>query len=91
MLFNVKDDSHQQHDLAPARPDLVNEAMRMLDDWHGAMMRTATHPHDPMAIVIAEGGPLHTRGELPKYLERLRETGRGRWADALTQKHPREC
>lgn len=91
MLFNVKDDPHEQHDLAPAQPGLVNQAMQMLDEWHGNMMRTATHPHDPMALVMSEGGPLHTRGELAKYLVRLRETGREQWANVLAQKHPREC
>ncbi|HEY0076422.1 MAG TPA: sulfatase [Abditibacteriaceae bacterium] len=91
MLFDVKNGPHQQNDLASAQPDLVNQAMRMLDKWHGEMMKTATHPHDPMAIVVAEGGPLHTRGALPNYLKRLRETGRSQWAEILEKKHPREC
>jgi len=34
-----------------------------------------------MDVVMAEGGPFHTRGELPDYLGRLRATGRERWAD----------
>lgn len=91
MLFNVANDPHEQHDFAAQRPDLVNQAMQMLDEWHGKMLRTASHPHDPMAIVMSEGGPLHTRGELPKYLVRLRATGREKWADVLAEKHPREC
>ncbi len=92
MLFNAQDDPHEQYDLAPERPDLVNQAMKMLNEWHGNMKRTATHvDHDPMEIVIAEGGPLHTRGALPNYLVRLRETGREKWADNLAEKHPREC
>jgi arylsulfatase A-like enzyme len=91
MLFDVKHDPHEQHDLAAQRPELVARAMRMLDQWHGEMMRTATHPQDPMWTVLREGGPLHTRGELPAYLARLRKTGRGEWADKLAAAHPAEC
>ena len=31
MLFNVKEDPHEQHNLAESRPDLVNIAMAKLD------------------------------------------------------------
>ena len=65
--------------------------MRLLDEWHAEMMRTATHPTDPMWTVMREGGPHHTCGFLPKYLERLRATGRAKWADVLKDKHAREC
>ncbi len=91
MLFDVGADPHQQHDLALARPEVVGQAMSMLDDWMGRMMRSAMHPVDPMWQVIHEGGPLHTRGRLPKYLKRLRETGRAEWADRLAAAHPDEC
>ena len=90
MLFDLAEDPHEQHDLAPARPNVVGQAMTMLDDWLGRMMTTATHAQDPMWTVIQEGGPLHTRGHLPAYLERLRATGRGDWADRLTAAHPKE-
>jgi arylsulfatase A-like enzyme len=91
MLFDVRHDPHEQHDRATQRPELVERAMRYLDEWHGDMMRTATHGHDPLWTVLNEGGPLHTRGQLPKYLHRLRATGRGEWADRLASQHPREC
>jgi hypothetical protein len=45
---------------------------------------------DPLMTVIAEGGPFHCRGELKGYLDRLRATGRGRHAEALAGRHPRE-
>ncbi len=35
----------------------------------------------------AEGGPLHTRGHLPAYVDRLRATGRSHWADVLLERH----
>ena len=41
-----------------------------------------------MWTVLSECGPLHTRGQLPKYLKRLREPGRGEWADRLAVAHP---
>jgi arylsulfatase A-like enzyme len=88
MLFNLKDDPHEQHDLAEARPEIVDHAMSILDTWHAEMMRTATHPVDPMWTVLREGGAFHTRGHLPDYLKRLRETGRGNRADELMRRHP---
>ena len=91
MLFDVAADPHEQHDLAPARPDLANEAMRRLDTWHGHMMDTATNPADPMRTVMTEGGPLHTRGALLAYLERLRNTEREGCADLLAALHPKEA
>ena len=40
-----------------------------------------------MKIVLDEGGPLHSRGQLPAYLTRLRATGREHWADHLEAAH----
>lgn len=91
MLFNLAEDPHEQHDLAPDRPDLVGTAMTYIDAWLGDMMQTATTPRDPMWTVLHEGGPLHTRGQLPDYLTRLRNTDRGEWADRLAAQHPREA
>ncbi len=91
MLFDVSNDPHEQHDLASQHPNLVARAMTILDAWHADMMRTATHPADPMWIVMREGGPFHTCGYLTKYVQRLRETGRGKWADELLKKHANEC
>lgn len=90
MLFDVRNDPHEQYDLASERPEDVARAMGMLDDWHGEMMQAATHPQDPMWTVLREGGPFHTRGYLARYLQRLRDTGRGEWAKRLAAKHPKE-
>ena len=83
MLFDLVADPHEQHDLAPHSDGLVAHAQSLLADWHAEVMGTATHPVDPMDTVLAEGGPKHTRGELPDYLVRLRATNRGHWADFL--------
>lgn len=91
MLFDLKHDPHEQHDLAAARPDLTARGAALLEAWYAAMVRTATHPRDPMHTVLREGGPFHTRGELPAYLRRLRATGRAAWAERLAAAHPDEA
>jgi hypothetical protein len=40
--------------------------------------------------VLREGGPFHTRGRLPAYLERLRATDRSAHAERLAARHPDE-
>ena len=90
MLFDVKNDPHEQHDLAAKQSQVVKEAMSMLENWEAEMLRTATTPVDPMKTVLAEGGPFHTRGYLGEYLKRLRATGRSEFADRLYQRHASE-
>ena len=51
--------------------------------WTSDQLARSFSAADPMDVVMAEGGPFHCRGELPAYLERLRATGRGGWADRL--------
>jgi choline-sulfatase len=91
MLFNVKNDPHLQHDLAPGNPALADHGLKLLDRWMSEMMALATHSDDPMRTVMLEGGPLHTRGVLPAYLERLRATGRADGAEVLAKAHPRDA
>jgi arylsulfatase A-like enzyme len=88
MLFDVESDPHEQRDVAPQHPQVVRDAMAKLGAWLDDMKRTATHPIDPMQTVLSEGGPYHTRNQLPAYLKRLRSTGRTKWADVLAAKHP---
>jgi arylsulfatase A-like enzyme len=90
MLFNLREDPHEQHDLASKRPDIVARAMNLLDGWYGTMMRSSQNGVDPMWTVLREGGPFHTRGELPNYLERLRKTGRSEAGARLAAAHPNE-
>ena len=87
MLFDVVADPHEQHDLAERRPDLVAEGRDLLASWTSNQLARSFAPTDPMDIVMAEGGPYHCRGELPAYLDRLRATGRGAWADRLAERH----
>lgn len=87
-LFNLTDDPHEQHDLSAVRADVVGHAERLLEGWHGEMMFKSETDIDPLMTVMREGGPYHTRGELPAYLARLRATGRADAATALEARHP---
>jgi arylsulfatase A-like enzyme len=87
MLFDVRQDPHEQANLAEARPDLAGRAFTLLDQWQAQMMRTATHPVDPMRTVLAEGGPYHARQPLRPFLEHLRQTGRVDSAERLSAAH----
>jgi len=88
MLFNLADDPHEQRDLAAERPELVDRGMSFLTDWYQKMAATSQYNVDPMMTVLREGGPYHTRGMLPAYLERLRDTGRAHHAERLAGRHP---
>jgi arylsulfatase A-like enzyme len=91
LLFDVAADPHEQHDLAASRPELVDQAMSMLQQWHADAMKAATTRQDPMWHILDEGGPGHVRGQLARYLARLRATGRDHWADALQRAHGGEA
>ena len=90
MLWDLVNDPHEQHDLAPERPDLVQKGLALLAEWYGDMALTSEHDVDPMMTVLREGGPFHTRGMLPNYLKRLRATGRAHHAERLEKLHPNE-
>ena len=90
MLFDVAEDPHETVDLAVDRPDLVHTGRELLRTWVEEQL-SRNGVTDPLDTVRAEGGPLHTRGHLPAYVERLRATGRGHWADVLLERHPEEA
>ena len=87
MLFDVKNDPHEQKNLAPERRDLTNAASRMILDWEYEMMKISRSDVDPMWTVMREGGPIHSRGYLRAYVQRLRETGREEGARQLLEKY----
>jgi arylsulfatase A-like enzyme len=90
MLFDLVQDPHEQHDLSEERPDLLEKGMALLADWQHEMMVSSRHGVDPMMTVLREGGPFHTREQLPAYLKRLRATGRADHAALLAARHPDE-
>lgn len=90
MLFNIVDDPHETKNLAPERPDVCAQGAHILLTWHEDMMLQMPDAVDPLWTVMREGGPLHSRGHLPKYLQRLEQTGRGQYVEALKERHPGE-
>lgn len=87
MLFNIKEDPHEVNNIAEKRPELVDKGLALLNKWYDEMIKTSKDGVDPMQIVLREGGPFHTRGHLPDYLEYLRSTGRTHHAEKLAKKH----
>ena len=88
MLFDLAVDPHETTNLAAANPQQVQAGLQRLDAWYVAMMANAARGRDPLLNVIKEGGPFHIKGQLDKYLVRLRATNRHSYADALERKHP---
>ena len=87
MLFNLKDDPYEQHDVKAEHPELCAMGAKIILDWHDAEMKKSDSQIDPMWTVMKEGGPYHTRGNLPAYLERLEATGRAEGARRLREKY----
>lgn len=85
MLFDIAADPHELNDIAPQMPSVVANAKRRLEAWLTANL-VPGRP-DPMQTVLDEGGPPHSRGWLPRYAERLRESDRGEIADALLERY----
>jgi choline-sulfatase len=89
MVFDLAADPHEQHDLAPTRPDLVTRGAELLHAWRNQVRETASHRVDPLDTVMAEGGPFHVRDAGPAYIKRLQDTGRGEIAERfLRRKQP---
>lgn len=87
MLFDIKKDPHELNNLAEKMPQLADHGQALIEAWTADMMNSSTSDVDPMWTVMREGGPLHIRGHLGSYCQRLRETGRGHHA-AFLEAHP---
>lgn len=83
MLFDLEEDPHELRNLASEKPEVVDRALALLDEWHAEMMGASDYAEDPLWRVMREGGPAHTRGRLESYCKRLRATGREHHADRL--------
>lgn len=87
MLFNVKEDPHEQHDLKGLHPEVCARGAKYILDWQEAMMKAAGTDRDPMWTVYHEGGPFHAPDRsLGMYLERLERSGRGEAAQRLRKR-----
>jgi len=87
MLFNLVDDPHEQHNLRNQRPEIAQQGIQFLQDWLTRMMLESEHAEDRMWTVLRQGGAVHSRGELPNYIKRLRATGRADKADLLLRQY----
>lgn len=90
MLFDLAKDPHEQDDLAPEQPQVCQQAVHLLCQWHDEMMLSMASPVDPLWTVIQEGGPYHVRGQLKRYASHLTRTGRGQAVAELARRHPKE-
>lgn len=88
MLFNIKEDPHQLHNLAQERPDLCDRGARLVLNWTEDMMRKSQYDTDPMWTVMREGGPEHARGMLEAYIRRLEGTPRADQIPLLREMYP---
>jgi len=86
MLFDIVEDPHELTNLAQSRPDVVKEGLAILQEWTDEMLATAIEPIDPMRIVLQEGGPWDARRDWKRYCERLRATGREKWAEVIEKR-----
>ncbi len=102
MLFDLKADPYEQHDLAEQHPLVIREAGWRLARWHDDQMfkmtEHASDSVDPMWTVLREGGPEHARFPGPAggpwswegYLKRLEDTGRAEGAAKLRDRYPKQ-
>ncbi|WP_417897797.1 sulfatase [Bacillus haimaensis] len=90
MLYNLKDDPFEQHDVAEENLQVRKDAVYYLNEWHDQMMKTMPFDVDPLWTVMKEGGPFHAKGNLQRYVKHLETTGRGHAVPELRRRHPRE-
>lgn len=92
MLYNIKEDPYEEHNLADEHPELCRKAVYILNEWHDEMMMTMPDGYktDPMWTVLNEGGPYHAKGHLPAYIEYLKKTDREYAIPELKRRHPGE-
>ena len=90
-LYNVREDPHEQRDLAEAERELCYRGGYLLERWTSEqMLKMQGSATDPLWTVVREGGPFHARGYLRAYCERLEKTGRAWAAEELKKRHPDE-
>lgn len=61
MLFDLKHDPYEQHNLAGEYTEICKEAVYLLNEWHDGMMGSMDCDTDPLWTVLKEGGPYHAK------------------------------
>ncbi len=88
MLFNLKEDPHEQHNLADELPELVAKGKTILNEWRAQMLASTHIKEDPLETVLREGGSYHAKEAYESdYPQRLRDTGRSSTVDRLEEKY----
>ncbi len=87
MLFNIKEDPHEEHDVKEQYPEICQQGAKIILDWHDEQMLKSDSQIDPMMTVLHENGPYHTQGHLLSYIDRLEKTGRKEGAQKLREKY----
>nr|WP_276256421.1 sulfatase [Halovivax sp. TS33] len=102
MLFDLESDPHETTNLADERPDVVEEGLAKLQQWHDERMLEASRGEnggnpdtpdgvtDPMWEVLREGGPLHAKQSIGPYADYLRTVGREEQAAEIEAKYDLE-
>ena len=81
LLFDLEADPYEQHDVAADHPEVVSRALATLTAWGSDALDDSDGGVDPLLAVLNGGGPWHSRVDVAAYLDRLRATGRGGWAE----------
>jgi arylsulfatase A-like enzyme len=76
MLFDYEKDFHMTKNLATEELETVEMGLKHLETWYNEMLGDQPDIEDPMDIVLREGGPFHTRGQMKGYIRRLEKSGR---------------
>ncbi len=90
MLFNIKDDPHEMNDISEKHPDIVNQLIAFLYEWHDECMKKNNYKEDVLSIVMREGGPFHANGNLKNYTNYLIKTDRKAFIEKYKEIHPHE-
>jgi arylsulfatase A-like enzyme len=90
MLFNIEQDPHEQFNLASKYPQICQQAVYYLNEWHDGMMKKKDSPIDPLWVVMQEGGPHHAKGHLREYCNLIKNTDREYAIEEYKRKHPLE-
>jgi hypothetical protein len=90
MLFNLKTDKHQLHNIAAENPEIFAKGAKLILDWVDEMMKKSIYQTDPLWTVMKEGGPFHSRGELNNYIKRISGTEREYGVEKLKEMYPEE-
>ncbi|MCZ7647387.1 MAG: sulfatase [Planctomycetota bacterium] len=88
LLFDVEKDPHQTRDLAVERPEAVNRCGHLMLDWTAKLLAQPHPIHDPLNVVIHEGGPCATRGQRDRYVQYLKERGMPEAAEEVLRLNP---